>query len=236
MIDTDNGIVLHVTKYKENQLICSVLTLKNGVLNLAYTQKNGIGRRLLQPSYSIEFSYSASSHLLASFKQIQIHQPFHTLSTHPIKNIIVLFVLEIMHKCWKDGSPNATVYYWFLRFLTILDNESNNKLIANGLLTFLVQFLDLMGIFPDLKSYTPTTIYFSILEGIFVSTYTEAVLTADESLLLKNCLQDTQNNWCIHPYTNNERGMLIHYLLVFYKVHLEHLKEIKSYDILRELL
>ena len=76
---------------------------------------------------------------------------WHDLYFNPVKSSIALFLSEFLNRYLRDASPDPAAWDFILASIRVLDEKKQG--LANFHIWFLVRFLDIAGIAPDLHDY-----------------------------------------------------------------------------------
>lgn len=221
MIHKTRGIVFRFTKYGETSIIVTIFTeafglqsyIVNGVRSKA--AKNKIA--LYQPLTLLNLVvYHRENANIERIKEISCEYPYRSLTADVKKSTLGMFITELLNKTVKEESHAGEIFQFLHDSLMTLDSQNTG--FENFHLIFLIKLARFLGF----GFYTSD----QILGGRSADRETEmilqALLTADYHSPL--------------VVTNIERRSLLDLLLRFYAEHIENLGEIKSVQVLREVL
>ncbi|MBL7972549.1 MAG: DNA repair protein RecO [Prolixibacteraceae bacterium] len=240
MIEKTRGIFLHAVKYSETSLIASIYTEAYGrqsfIINGIHSRKSGHKASVFQPLYllDIEIYYKAGRELLR-LKNARITYPYSTIPFDIRKSTQVLFLSEILYKCLREEEPNDELFNFIFNSLTLLDLSETG--INNFHIWFLFKLTRFLGIYPS-QDNASTSLFFDLQNASFVShepihnQFTDKHLT----VLFSRLFDVDSSSIESLDYTQNERKLVLGKLLEFYRIHFDHLGEIKSLEVLREVL
>ena len=167
------GIVLRTVKYGETSIIVTIFTelfgvqsyLVNGVRT---ANKKGAGKAsLFQPSGILELVvYHNELKQLNRIKEFKWGYLYQHIFSDIRKNVVALFMVELLTKCLKQPEPNAELFYFVEDAFIHLD-ESSEAVAANFPLFFALHLAVFFG-FRIQDSYSEKKSILDLREGIFV--------------------------------------------------------------------
>jgi DNA repair protein RecO (recombination protein O) len=145
-----------------------------------------------------------------------------------------MFLSEVLSKTLKEESGNSDIFEFIYSSLVHFDNNHNN--VKWFCPWFLIHMTDYMGIQP-LNNFSKNRLLFDYQEGQFTGIKPSHPFFAESYL---------SNLWSIilhaEDYTmidsnagKNHRNELLQSIITFYRIHFDNLKEIKSFDVLKEV-
>ena len=220
MIFKTRGIVFRFIKFRETSIIVTIFTeafgLQSYIVNgvRSKSAKNRIA--LFQPLTLLNLVvYHRENANIERIREISCLYPYRTLMTDVKKSTLAMFVNEILNKTVKDESHAGEIFQFLYDSLTTLDSQEDG--FENFHLIYLLKLARYLGF----GVYNLN----EVLGGRVTDPETEKILgellTADYDTQLK--------------ITNMQRRNLLELLLKFYAEHMEHLGEIKSVQVLREV-
>ncbi len=227
------GIVLHTLKYSETSIVSRIYTRELGLQSYMVNGVRGSkGNKaaLFRPGNILELvSYFKREHKgLQRLKEYSFGILYQQLPFHIIKSSLALFLIEVLNKVVKEEEPNLDLYDFIEGSLAKLDSTENN------LSTFHIRFLSLLAMelgFHPGGNYLPERPYFDLQEGQSLAEppaqhiYLEPRLSA----FFFNQLEGA-------PLDTAERRLLLNRLLQFYALHIDNFGEVKSLEVLSEVL
>lgn len=240
MIEKTRGIFLHAVKYSETSLIASIYTEAYGrqsfIINGIHGRNSGAKASAFQSLYllDIEMYYKAGRELLR-LKNARITYPYSTIPFDIRKSTQVMFLAEVLYKCLREEEPNNELFNFIFNSLTLLDLSETG--ISNFHIWFLFKLTRFLGIYPS-RDNAKISNFFDLQNALFVdheplhNQFTDKHLTVLFSRLFDVDFSSIENL----DYTQNERRLVLEKLLEFYRIHFDHLGEIKSLEVLKEVL
>lgn len=179
------------------------------------TAKNKIA--LYQPLTLLDLVVYHREHAgIMRIKELKCLYPYRSLSTDVRKSTIAMFVNEIINKTVKDESHSVDVCDFLIRSLVTLDHQV--KGVENFHLIFLLKLSRYLGFGAHSKN--------EVVGGRYATPEMEAAL----EVLVKSEYEDAL------MISQALRRELLELLIRFYTDHIESLGEIKSVQVLREVM
>jgi DNA repair protein RecO (recombination protein O) len=220
MIVKTRGIVFRFTKFQETSIIVTIFTelfgLQSYIVNgvRSKSAKNKIA--LYQPLTLLSLvAYHRDHANIERIREVSCLHPYRSLSSDIRKSTLALFLTELLNKTVKEESHAGEIFGFVYDSLVSLDKLDEGY--ENFHLIFLVKLARYLGF----GVYTTE----EALGGLTVDKQTEVVL---ESIL-------KAEYGAMINITNVQRRTVLELLLKFYARHIEHLGEIKSVQVLREV-
>ena len=239
MQQTIQGIILQNTKYQDKKNILKVYTLQHGLQSYAIH----IGRSKaskIKPAHilalnQIEFvENTRKTREVQKISEMHVTHVYQQLFSNLNKNCISVFLNEVLIKSIKEQHENTELYLFISQKLKELDESE--KSITNFHLHFLIELAKHLGFYPN-NNYTEKNCLFDLQEGIFTNTVPLHPYYIDSETSFEfNKLISANYNETDVSYSGQTRGELLKALLLFYRLHLPNFGEMKSIQVLREVL
>ncbi|MCS6973094.1 MAG: DNA repair protein RecO [Cyclobacteriaceae bacterium] len=217
MLHKTRGVVFRFTKFRETSIIVTIFTelfgLQSYIVNSVRSAKGKMA--LFQPLTLLDMVvYHRENANINRIKELKCLHPYETLHRDIRKAAIALFLNEVLNKCIKEESHSAEMYRFIQDSLIGLDNMQEK--LENFHLIFLIRLSRQLGF------------------GISSPDDIASEFPGDEESLqlMKELLEGV---WTVSMPVH-QRRKLLNGLLQFYRRHLENMGEIKSVDVLREVL
>ena len=168
-------------------------------------------------------------------KNARIASPYLTIPFDIRKSTQVLFLAEVLYKCLREEEPNNELFDFLYRSLTLLDLSETG--ISNFHIWFLFKLTRFLGIDPSNDNASISN-FFDLQTALFVSheplhnQFTDKHIT----VLFSRLFDVDSSSIEKLDYTQNERKLILEKLLEFFKIHFDQLGEIKSLEVLKEVL
>ena len=227
MLFKTRGIVINYIRYRETSVIVKIYTeefgmqtyIENGVRSAK--SKNKIA--LFQPLTLLDLViYHRDGKDIHRISEIKCNHPFQTLPFDIYKSSISLFVTEFLGKCLHEEANNSPLFQFLNNSILWLDGTTEN--FENFHLQFLLQLGTYLGFSPqnaheishELSLYnlqTPTKELENQLDILLNSQYDKA------------------------PKIDRfSRHQLLDFIILFYRLHVDTLTEVKSLTVLQEVM
>lgn len=238
-IEKIRGVVINIVKYSDRHNVITLFTRSRG--RMAFLSAVGSGKmgrmrsaRLLPLSVvdaDVNMRQSRELQLLGAVTPAEI---WHDLYFNPVKSSIALFLSEFLNRYLRDASPDPAAWEFILASIRVLDEKKQG--LANFHIWFLVRFLDIAGIAPDLHDYERGDC-FDMRAGIPVvdASFHKDILSPSETHLLVVLSRITLRNMRLYRFNGAERRQLLDRILRYYAIHFPGLSGLKSPDILSEV-
>lgn len=240
MIEKTRGIFLRAVKYSETSLIANIYTESFGrqtfIINGIRSKNSAVKASVFQPLYILDLEvYFNPGREMHRIKNARLAYPYTSLPFDIRKSTQVLFLAEVLYKCLKEEEPNQPLFDFLYFALTLLDIADSG--ISNFHIWFLFKLTRYLGINPN-GDQSEISNFFDLESASFVSHEpTHNQFTDKHLTTLFARLFNAENIDFEHlDYSHNERKLVLDKLLDFYHIHFGNLGEIKSLDVLKEVL
>lgn len=231
MLSSTKAIVLKATKYAENSLIVKCYTeqfgLKTYIIGGVHGKKSKAAFFLPLTLLELHANHKEGTKLVRP-KEIQLIAPLLKVHTDLSKGAVLMFLNEVIYKAIQEEEANQELFTFLHK--SILELEIAEPLNPNFHLKFLLDFTRYLGFYPQGK-WSLTEPYFDLQEGIFTRVISPLSLDTEQAQLLHsttNAIQPTALN-------REERKTLLSKLMLYFELHLEGFKNIKSLDVLYQI-
>lgn len=235
MLVKTKGIVLRNTNYSESSVISKIYTSEMGIrtylINGVRKPKSKITLAMLQPLNILELEvYEKPNANMQRIKELQCRPILSSISQDFRKRAVAMFITELLNACLMEEEGDAQLY----EFLEseILQLEQGTE-VSNFSLIFMMGLCREMGIEPQGK-YSDETPYLDLQHAVFTSETTEDSLPANVS----NVISEIKFNEG-HKHLNIETSLRkdsLNGLILYYQHHLMRHREMKSLEILGEVM
>jgi len=240
MLHKTRGIVFKTTDYGESSVIVQVFTEKFGlqsyIVNGAKKPKAKIGRNMLQPLHLLDMVvYHKNTGNVQRIKELKNAPQLQSIPYDVIKSSVAIFLNEVLYKAVKQQSADESSFDFIFSAIEWLDHQTEG--LANFHLLFLIQLTRYLGFYPD-RYLVGEADYFDMKNGVF-SKYkpdTTLYLSPPHTQNFTRLLQCSFENSPQVKISNDDRRYLIQKLLEYYALHIEGFGNIKSHEVLEEVL
>lgn len=233
---TTSGIVIHSTKYADTSLIVKIFTEAQGtqsfIIKGAFGKKSRMRASLFTPMALVNITYNDhAGDRLKFLKEVSRTDSAANITFDPVKSSLLLFYNELIYKLLFDAGSDSVLFHFLedeIRKVSAYDTCP-----ADLPLRFLIRLSVILGFFPE-NNYSDKTPYFSLEQCRFQAYCLDEHydLPEAESRYLAHLLREDER-----PVADRAtRNRLLHYLIEYYKIHNEQLKNVESVEILSTIL
>lgn len=232
------GIVLHYIKYGETSIIATIYTEKFGrqayIIKGARSPKSRIRANLFQPLFLLDMEvYHKPKHELQMIKEVKNTTPFVDIPFNPKKSTVCLFLAEVLYRTLREEEQSPRLFEFISESILLFDEAA--MFLPNFHLTFLLHLSRFLGFYPQ-NDYSESNFLFDLKEGHFIAnTPVHKYFLPSQASSDFHALMNTGFGDELKFSTPEMRQFLLDKILEFYLFHIEHLGEIKSIEVLREV-
>jgi DNA repair protein RecO (recombination protein O) len=234
---SDKAIVLQSIKHGDKKFILKMYTRHHGVLTVA----SAVGKTASSKIRASGIMPLTLADVELVVKQNKDVQRLTELSCYYVtagisgsisKLSIAQFLNEILIKTLKEQAPNAHLFEFIETCIKFLNTSEDD--FVNLHLYFLSEFTKYLGFEPQ-NNFTTATPFFDCREGCFTAhgLAMPLGLNKEDSLLFSEFLKINSLKTKI---SNSQRQILLEILVTYYKLHVPGFNEIKSLEILKEIM
>lgn len=221
MIHKTRGIVFRFTKYGETSIIVTIFTeifgLQTYIVNGIRSKSARNKIALYQPLTLLNLVVYHRPHAnIERIKEVHCFHPYQSLATDIKKSSIAIFITELLNKTVKEESHAKDLFDFLTDSLTTIDALKSGY--ENAHLVFMIKLSRYLGFGPQYVN--------ELLGGRMADEDTEK--------LIRILLQSNYNH--LVAINNHQRRNLLDLLIRFYADHLENFGEIKSVQVLKDVL
>jgi len=199
------------------------------------SKKNPVSKALFMPLSVLELEVEhMNKRELQKVKESKACYPITELFCNPIKNVLALFLAEVLFRIVKDTEPDPQLFNYLYKSIHLLEHTEDG--VANFHLVFLLGLLRYMGVSPHVESYQ-AGFYFDMLNGVFTDRLPthRHYLNRDESTILARLFRLGYENMTLYTFSRQDRVHIIGRILEYYRLHLLEFPEIKSLSVMQSL-
>lgn len=233
------AIVLRQIKYSETSLILKIYTEKEGILSFIAKGVRGKKGKLrsaqLQTLNLLDLSYrEARKSELRQILDLKVIDPFTDLPFNPVKRSLAIFIAELLQNAIKEQEQNLELFEFLYNSIHWIDLSKQGY--GHFHLLFMIKLTRYLGFYPMLKGYKEAH-YFDLQQGVFsgVRPKKTQYIDTDELEAWKQLVNAKleSNNRLMFP--NTLKRKLLKTMILYYKLHLIHFKELNSHQILQSV-
>ena len=240
MLHKTRGIVFKTTDYGDNSIIVQIFTEKFGlqsyIVNGAKKPKAKIARNMFQPLHLLDMVvYYKNTGNMQRIKELKNSPLLRTIPYDVIKSSLAIFLNEVLYKAIKQQTADEHLFEFVFNAIEWLDHQTEG--LANFHLFFLIRLTRYLGFYPD-RYVAGNADYFDLKNGVFSNYKPDTVLylSPPHTQNFTALLESTFENISQLKLTNDERRYLIQKLLDYYTLHIEGFGNIRSHEVLEEVL
>lgn len=233
MIAKTKAIILRNTNYSESSIISKMYTREFGVrsyiLQSVRKGKSAIRPSMIQPLSIVEMDvYEKPNMKLGRVKDLKNTPLLLNIQDNMLRKSIAMFYIEIINLCVTEELCEEELFDFLESEIIQLENTDSLSYLPPRFLLALSSFL---GVQPQ-GSYSENTPFLSIYEGIYVHQQGTDTFTQAESAFVSHLLDSPET----FGGSATVRKGVLKQLIKYYQHHIIKNKDVKSVDILAELL
>lgn len=233
------AIVLHITRYNDEQLIVDLLTEQLGcvgmMVRISRSKRAGVRHSLFQPLAILDLEWEERPKAnLQRPKLAQVGVPFRSLPYDPLKSCVALFLAETLHYAVKNEPDARLIYKYVEQSVEWLDTCERG--FANFHLVFLLRLTHFLGFMPNIEDARAGD-YFDLRGACFTHTPPPHAdfLAPHDAALVPKLLRMRYDSMRFFKFSGKERSRLLEYINTYYRLHLPNFPELKSLAVLKEM-
>ena len=236
MLRTTRAIVLKTIRYGDRTVVLKAWTEQFGARSYMVRTgaKRGVPAAALQALNRIELVVDEQPEReMHTVRELRVVRPYVRLPYEAVRGALALFVQEVLYKVLREESPEIALNEFIE---DVLENMDTAEDLRHFPLVFLTQLSGHLGFLPELPLGAEE--HFDLQEGQFVSAGHRHGHTMGPPLshafisLLEVDFTRMQDLHIPAP----QRRDLLDYLLLYFRLHLEGMGELRSPAVLHEAL
>jgi len=240
MLDKTAGIILSTVPYDDHTSFLHIYTERFGKVTyrapLRRTKRQAAERMMLAPMtvLAMEVEHHPGNDIQKIREMHMLSSPYAFIMNHPIKAAQCLFMAELLDKTIREEESNPGLFRFIRQSIELL--ELTEAGCANFHLIFFIRLCHLLGFCIDRDTYSDGA-RFDISEGVFTLAPINHpfYLTAESAYHFHRMLQVGFSDMQQVALNREQRNRLTDMLLLFLKIHLPEMGEIRSTEVLKEL-
>lgn len=239
MLIQTNAIVLQQFRYTDNSIIAHVLTESHGKIPLIIRASRGRKSKnkalYFQPFYILELELDyKDKREIQGIKELRVKESLYNITSDVRKNTIVMFLAEILQKTLKDQQVDNALFQFVYHSIILFENMEEGS--SNFHLYFTIQFMKFLGFYPG-NEYSEDFPYLSAEAGLFVSSpeLSSSCFTKEESMMFSYFMKISPADLPLVNISRMSKTLCLQAILSYYEEHIPGFKNLKSYDVLREV-
>jgi DNA repair protein RecO (recombination protein O) len=240
MLHKTRGIVLKTTDYGESSVVVQMFTDKFGMqsylINGVKKTKAKIHMNLLQPLHLVDMVvYHKVTTGIQRVSELRPAVVFRTIPYDIVKSTIIMFLNEVLYKSIRQQHTDEHLFDYIFNSISWFD-ESDAQSI-NFHLAFLLKLSRFLGFAPSMETRSDQN-FFDLQEGEFSSRIPphHNYLSQEEASLFIDLFRTSFDKLHDLTLSNAMRRVLLEKILVFYTLHTASFGDIRSQQVLQEVL
>jgi DNA repair protein RecO (recombination protein O) len=240
MLHKTRGIILKTTLYSESSVVAQIFTDKFGIqsymINGVKRPKAKIRMNMLQPLHLVDMVvYHKPNSSIQRISELRPTPVFRTIPYDILKSTIILFLNEVLYKSIRQQNADENIFDYI--FNAVLWFDETELASANFHLAFLLKLSRFLGFAPSTETKSDYS-YFDLLEGEFKSLppLHPYFIEKNAATLFITLFSSPFEKLAEIKIDNTTRRLLLDKILVYYTLHTSSFGEIKSHQILEEVL
>jgi DNA repair protein RecO (recombination protein O) len=239
MITKTRGIVFRRIPYSESSIITDIYTEQHGLMSYIIggvrKARPKTSASLLQVMSIVEIlAYHTDKNKLHRIKEIKPAYVYQSMPMDVRKNAILMFLAELCSRAIKETEENPPLFDMIMQELIRLDKAESGY--SDLHLEFMVKLADELGFGPS-PNYSSQTPCFDMVGGEFVATLPQNHMHyIEDGSDIFRLINQARGDGPDARFDRQKRNRLIEYLVLYFRIHIENMKEIRSHLILREVL
>lgn len=236
MLITTRAIVLKTIRHGDSKVVLKAWTAHAGLRGYVVRAggKRGSAMAALQALNRLELVVQElPDRDLHTIRELRVAKPYTNIPVDPIRGGVALFVQEVLYKVLRQESADEGLNTFLDHALEVLDTAPD---LRHFPLIFLLQLSGHLGFFPEPPGVGEDR--FDLREGHFVQGHGEHAHTMGPALsnVLASLLEVDLDATQFPPVPAAQRRELLDHLLLYFRMHLEGLGELRSPAVLHQVL
>lgn len=234
------GIILRSKKYSETSLILDVYTQDHGLQALIISGVRKAKSRSQAGVYQVMniidvVFYDNQKDTLSRIKEAKIKLQLKTISRNIIKSSIGMLMTEIFRNTIQQKEINPELYLFLKNWFIFLNDKEDG--LGNLTIKYMLELSEYIG-FQPVNNFDESRPFFDTLEAQFVASDATNKYCVSEALsgVLFRFLQTSRDDIQDIRLDRQSRSDLLDKLIQYFQLHLENFRDLKSIDILRQVL
>ncbi len=230
MLHKTRGIALSYIRYRETSIIVKIYTEQFGIqsyivngVRSAKTKNNRIA--FFQPLTLLDLVvyHKNKEQTLHRLSEVKCSQPFSSLPFDFVKSSMAMFITELLVKTLREEEQNQVLFQFLSESILELEN------ITQHYENFHLMFMAKLAFYLGFGSETALEIEEQLTQSLY-------------PIPLDDTSQEALQMFILAPYTHPynldrlRRNQILDALVFFYKINLEDMGDIRSLEVLREMM
>lgn len=222
MLTTHHGILLKQVAYSDTSLILTFFTREAGLISFMHKGARRSKRKQAMVPLSLwEIEASGRSGKLAYIKELTPSPALPSIPQDMMKSSVILFLNELLVQVLREEGENEQIHAFVTNSLIHFDHHPFDP---DFHLKFMFHLSEYLGFTPHLDDGA----YFDLQNGETVHNQPNGPYLEGRSLMLFRALSDERDL----NVGREERQVLLDELLMYFRLHVEGMKELNSQEVL----
>lgn len=236
MLHTTRAVVLKTVRHGDGTMVLRAFTETLGVRSfwVRLGWRSGISQGALQPLSRLEVvAQEVPERDLLVVKELRLERPYTHVLFDPVRSALALFVQEVLYKVLRGESQDAELFALVDEALDSMDTAPD---VSNFPLVFLVRFSEHLGFMPSPPRSGEDR--FDLKEGEFLRGAARHghTMGPELSTYLSELLPLGFERMHVARIPARHRRVLLDHLLLYFRLHVEGLGELRSPGVLHQVL
>ena len=240
MLYKTRGLVLKTTDYSESSVVVQIFTEKFGLqsylINGIKRPKSKIKLNSLQSLHLLDMVvYHKSSGNIQRISELRHLPVFISIPYDIVKSSIAMFLNEVLYKLLKQHAADEVLFEFLFHAIEILDGIS--KGVSDFHLYFLLRLSRFLGFYPD-TTLAGSANFFDLKNGCYSQMQPPHAQILEQPLtdLWTSILNAKFDNLHDLNISAIQRKQLLEKILDYYSLHIEGFGNVRSREVLEEVL
>lgn len=236
MLRSSRAIVIKTVAHGDGTVIMKAWTSHVGICSyvVRISKRKGVTPAMIQPLNRLEIvADERTDRELHNLRELRVERPYINVHMDPVRGAIALFVQEVLHRVLRGEAADPTLDTFLHEALEVMDTAKDLRCFPH---VFLIQLSAHLGFMPA----TPTRgeDHFDLQEGAFHT----AAIPHDHTMgpPLSTAFISLLDIDLEHVHTPRIPGAirrdLLDHLLLYYRLHIDGLGELRSPEVLHRTL
>jgi DNA repair protein RecO (recombination protein O) len=240
MLIKTRGLIFRATKYGDSSLILEVFTEAKGIRKYIVSgvrkARSQTPASLVQPMNLVDLvAYEREGKDLTRLKEVRPAHVYTQIPFDVFRGTIGLFMLEVARNAIRESEENPALFEFLYAAFEFLDTTTGPVMHLHH--HFMLELTAHLGFLPS-GSWTEATPLFDLKAGQFTGGHPGHPEYLDETraALMFQLLHANRDELPNITSTRSERTGLLNNLIRFYHYHIEVMREVNSFKILKEVM
>ncbi|WP_442590061.1 DNA repair protein RecO [Pedobacter sp. AW31-3R] len=240
MLHKTRGIVLKTTLYSESSVVVQIFTEKFGIqsymINGVKKPKAKIKMNMLQALHLVDMVvYHKTNTSIQRISELRPSPVFRSIPYDILKSTIVLFLNEVLYKSIRQQHTDENIFDYIFNAISWFDETG--EVNPSFHLAFLLKLSRFLGFAPSTQTKSDQS-YFDLQEGEFKSLppVHPYFIQKNEAALFISLFITPFEKLNEIKMDNTTRRLILDKILIYYTLHTASFGEIKSHQVLEEVL